>query len=145
MESSKLLGFFAQIPRKTYLCHVISCSLYNFARTGEPRVVSEEEGLRFALLIEYNLGRAKKISTREMIPPHLYSVFAVQIPEFPMISHTAFVADVEPQVLIAESFCRPQLMSFEDFMEREKRNASSLYEFSFSLLEEFSCLNLSRW
>ncbi|MFH1347231.1 MAG: hypothetical protein ABIH22_00925 [Candidatus Margulisiibacteriota bacterium] len=96
----------------------------------------------FARALTDNLSEARQWqpSIENMIPPHLYSVFAVKAPEFDVICHSALVIDVEPGVVLAEGgFLRLGVgpILFNDFLAREARNGHTLYEFNPLLLANY--------
>jgi hypothetical protein len=140
MKSSAIDNFMRTFPRqRPTLCHDATLSLLRFVRTGSRFVA--KDGVPFARALTDNLARAsqRQPSAEKMIPPHLYSVFAVKDPEFSVIGHSALVISVEPEVVLAEGgLVRDGVgqILFRDFIAREARNGHILYEFETELLEE---------
>lgn len=98
------------------------------------------DAIPFARALTDNLSRARQHdpSADQLIPPHLYSVFAVKDPAFSVICHSALVVEVEPEVVLAEGgLLRDGVgtIAFEAFLHRESRNGNELFEFSPQVLD----------
>lgn len=139
-SATAINNFMATFPRqRPILCHNATLSLLRFVRKGSRFVALD--GVAFARALTNNLSQARQQqpSVENMIPPHLYSVFAVKMLEFDVICHSAIVIGVEPEVILAEGgFVRDGIgpISFNAFLAREARNGNMLYEFEPQLLEQ---------
>jgi hypothetical protein len=146
MQAGAMRGFIREMPHQGWLCHRVTLSLYRFAMTGKPRIVTEPEALDFAVRLGDRINEARKVQLPVLneIPPQLYSVFALKdkwctaLAGWQVISHTAILIEEAPAPFIAQGqmFKRGiEIVPLDTFIFNEHRKGAEIFEFSPEVLK----------